>query len=235
MNQIKFGKSTIKYSIIKTKRAKTSQIVVDRDNVIVRTPLSKSKLEIENIVKDKASWIYKKQFEFKKQKTAIVKPIFSNGSTLPYLGKNCILEIKINQNKNSIQFTDSKFMVTLDSKRPLKKMVKTTYDDWLQKKSNNYLKQRTQKLSMKIGIKPSQIVVKHLKERWGIAKEGEIILNQNLLKAPQNMIDYIIIHELCHLRINNHSAKYWKLIRSFIPDYEEKIKWFEVNNKSIQN
>jgi len=235
LNQIKFGKSTIKYSIIKTKRAKTSQIVVDRDNVIVRTPLSKSKLEIENIVKDKASWIYKKQFEFKKQKTAIVKPIFSNGSTLPYLGKNCILEIKINQNKNSIQFTDSKFMVTLDSKRPLKKMVKTTYDDWLQKKSNNYLKQRTQKLSMKIGIKPSQIVVKHLKERWGIAKEGEIILNQNLLKAPQNMIDYIIIHELCHLRINNHSAKYWKLIRSFIPDYEEKIKWFEVNNKSIQN
>jgi predicted metal-dependent hydrolase len=234
LNQIQFGKSIIKYSIIKTKRAKTSQIVVDRDNVIVRTPLSKSKFEIENIVKDKANWIYKKQFEFKKQKTSIVKPTFSNGSTLPYLGKNCILEIKINQNKNSIQFTDSKFTISLNSKRPLKKMVKTTYDNWLQKKSNNYLKQRTQKLVIKIGIKPSQIVVKSLKERWGIAKEGGIILNQNLLKAPQNMIDYIIIHELCHLRINDHSAKYWKLIRSFIPDYEEKIKWFEVNNESIQ-
>jgi predicted metal-dependent hydrolase len=234
LNQIRFGKSIIKYSIIKTKRAKTSQIVVDRDNVIVRTPLSKSKLEIENIVKDKASWIYKKQFEFKKQKASIVKPTYSDGSTLPYLGKNCILEVKINQNKNSIQFSNSKFTVTLDSKRPLKKMVKTTYDNWLQKKSNNYLKQRTQKLAIKIGIKPSQIVVKSLKERWGIAKEDGIILNQNLLKAPQTMIDYIIIHELCHLRINDHSAKYWKLIRSFIPDYEEKIKWFEVNNESIQ-
>ena len=234
MNQIQFGKSIIKYSIIKTKRAKTSQIVVDRDNVIVRTPLSKSKLEIENIVKNKAGWIYKKQFEFKKQKISIVKPTFSNGSTLPYLGKNCILEVKINQNKTSIQFTDSKFTISLDSKRPLKKMVKTTYDNWLQKKSNNYLKQRTQKLAIKIGINPSQIVVKSLKERWGIAKEGGIILNQNMLKAPQNMIDDIIIHELCHLRINDHSAKYWKLVRNFVPNYEEKIKWFEVNNESIQ-
>ena len=234
MNQIQFGKSIIKYSIIKTKRVKTSQIVVDRDNVIVRTPLSKSKLEIENIVKNKAGWIYKKQFEFKKQKISIVKPTFSNGSTLPYLGKNCILEVKINQNKTSIQFTDSKFTISLDSKRPLKKMVKTTYDNWLQKKSNNYLKQRTQKLAIKIGINPSQIVVKSLKERWGIAKEGGIILNQNMLKAPQNMIDYIIIHELCHLRINDHSAKYWKLVRNFVPNYEEKIKWFEVNNESIQ-
>jgi predicted metal-dependent hydrolase len=234
LNQIQFGKSIIKYSIIKTKRVKTSQIVVDRDNVIVRTPLSKSKLEIENIVKNKAGWIYKKQFEFKKQKISIVKPTFSNGSTLPYLGKNCILEVKINQNKTSIQFTDSKFTISLDSKRPLKKMVKTTYDNWLQKKSNNYLKQRTQKLAIKIGINPSQIVVKSLKERWGIAKEGGIILNQNMLKAPQNMIDYIIIHELCHLRINDHSAKYWKLVRNFVPNYEEKIKWFEVNNESIQ-
>jgi predicted metal-dependent hydrolase len=234
LNQIQFGKSTIRYSVIKTKRAKTSQIVVDRDNVIVRTPLSKSELDIEGIVKDKAGWIYKKQFEFKKQKTSIVKPTYSNGSTLPYLGKNCILEVKINQNKKSIQFKDSKFIISLDSKRPLKKIVKTLFENWVHTKAGKYLQQRTGKLGSKIDIIPSEIVVKHLKERWGIAKDGKITLNENLLKAPQNMIDYIIIHELCHLKINDHSSKYWKLVRNFIPDYEEKIKWFEVNNESIQ-
>ena len=235
MNQIQFGKSIIKYSVIKTKRAKTSQIVVDRDNVIVRTPLAKSKSEIQDIVKDKAAWIYKKQFEFKKQKSSIVKPTYSNGSTLPYLGKNCILEVKTNQNKTSIQFRNSKFIISLKSKRSLKKMVKIIYEEWLQNKSKIYLQQRTVKLASKLGIKPSQVVIKSLKERWGIAKDGKVILNQSLLKTPRNMIDYIIIHELCHLKVKDHSARYWSLVRSFMPNYEQKIKWLEVNNECIQS
>jgi len=98
--QIQFGKSKIHYSVIKSRRLKTSQIVVDKDNVIVRTPFKKSKSEIEDIVKEKASWIYRKQFEFKNQKSSVVKPTYSDGTTLPYLGKNCILIVKTNQKKS---------------------------------------------------------------------------------------------------------------------------------------
>ena len=111
--KIQFGKSTIEYSVIKSKRTKTSQIVVDKDNVIVRTPLTKSKSQIKEIIKEKAPWIYKKQFEFKNQKSSIVKPTYSNGSTLPCFGKNCILQVKTNQKTSSIQFKKYKFIVTL--------------------------------------------------------------------------------------------------------------------------
>ena len=71
--KIHFGKSIIEYSVIKSKRTKTSQIVVDKDNVIVRTPFMKSKSEIQDIIKEKAHWIYKKQLEFKKRKNSVYK------------------------------------------------------------------------------------------------------------------------------------------------------------------
>jgi len=231
--KIQFGKSIIEYYIIKSKRTKTSQIVVDKDNVIIRTPLMKSKSEIQDIIKEKAPWIYKKQFEFKKQKSSIVKPTFSNGSTLPYFGKNCILEVKTNQNKSSIQFRNSKFIVSLESKRPLKKYVKKFYEDWLQKKSSSYLYKRALKLSSKSGIKPSKIVIKSLKGRWGSATKEGIHLNVHLLKVPRAIIDYIIIHELCHLRIKDHSFRYWNLVGKHMPDYKTKENWLKVNSTRI--
>ena len=232
--QIQFGKSKIHYSVIKSRRLKTSQIVVDKDNVIVRTPFKKSKSEIEDIVKEKASWIYRKQFEFKKQKSSVVKPTYSDGTTLPYLGKNCILIVKTNQKKSSIKFKNSKFIVSIESKRPLKKFVKNLYESWLENKSSNYLYKRAQKLASKTGIKPSKIIVKSLKDRWGSAtKDRTINLNVNLLKVPRDVIDYIIIHELCHVRIKDHSFRYWNLVRKFMSNYQDKIAWLKANSKQI--
>ena len=176
--KIRFGKSIIEYSVIKSKRTKTSQIVVDKDNVIVRTPFMKSKSEIQDIIKEKAPWIYKKQLEFKKRKNSVYKT------------------------------------------RTIRKA--------------NYLEKRAQKLASKIGIKPSKIVVKPLKNRWGSAtKKGVVNLNSHLLKAPKDVIDYIIIHELCHLKIKNHSFRFWNLVRKFMPNYEEKKTWLEKNSKLI--
>ena len=233
MNQVKFGKSIIKYSIIKSKRAKTSQIVVDRDNVIVRTPLIKSKSEIEEIVKDKAGWIYKKQFEFKKQKSPIVKPTYSDGSTLPYLGKNRILKINLDQKKNNVKYSNSRFIINLTGKRFLKKQVQREYEEWLNIKAIKYLETRTAKLGTKIGIKPSKIIIKNLKGKWGSASRGTITLNLNLMKCSKDTIDYIIIHELCHLKIQDHSHRYWNLVRKHFPKYEDKVKELEILSRII--
>ena len=102
--QIKFGNSVIQYNLIQTKRIKTSEISVDKDNVIVRVPISKTNTEIKNILKEKSKWIYKKQIEFKKQKSSIVKPTFSEDTTMPYFGKNCLLKIVLDQKKNSVKY-----------------------------------------------------------------------------------------------------------------------------------
>ena len=65
------------------------------------------------------------------------------------------------------------------------------------------------------------------------AQVGPINLNVNLLKAPDEILDYIILHELCHIKINDHSHHYWDLVRKYMPSYQEKIKWLNVNTSSM--
>jgi predicted metal-dependent hydrolase len=66
-----------------------------------------------------------------------------------------------------------------------------------------------------------------------MTKEGSINLNVNLLKAPEDVIDYIILHELCHLKIKEHSHHYWDHVRRHIPNYQEKIKWLETSGNHL--
>ncbi|MFY9299893.1 MAG: SprT family zinc-dependent metalloprotease [Candidatus Nitrosotenuis sp.] len=210
---------------------KTSQITVDRDNVIVRTPNSKTASEIQNLVLQKAKWIYQKQLEFKRNKSSLVAPTFSDGSTIPLFGKNCLLRIRTGQKRTSVQFRRSQITINLKSKKSMKKTVKQTYENWLFLKATRYLQDRTWELAEKTRQNPSKIIIKRLKGRWGSAtKDGVINLNFNLLKAHKDVIDYVIIHELCHLAIRKHSFQYWNLVKRHMPDYKDKIKWLETNH-----
>ena len=179
-SKIRYGNSVIQYTVIKSKRRKTSEIRVDEKGVEIRTPFYKKDSDVQKIIYDQKHWIYKKQLLFK------------------------------------------------DRKKQRKKILYKTY------LKDTYLEKRAQKLASKIGFKPSKIIIKPLKNRWGSATEkGVVTLNSNLLKAPKGVIDYIIIHELCHLKIKNHSFRYWNLVKNFIPNYNAKIKWLEVNSKRL--
>jgi len=97
-------------------------------------------------------------------------------------------------------------------------------------KTPEYLEKRTWKLAEKIGVKPKKVVVKNLKSRWGSAgKTGTITLNQVLIDTPPRIIDYVIIHELCHLKIQGHSNMFWNLLSTHDKKYHDKIMWLEKN------
>ncbi len=177
IHKIKYGTSVIEYSVIKSNRRKTSQIMVDGEEVIVRTPLRKDDSEIKKIIKNKASWIFKKQLEFKKR-------------------------------------TDVNYIPKKYTKKFLLKQV------------NFYAR--------KVGITPSKVNIKKMRTRWGSASKNNVInLNEHLLKAPKGAIDYVILHEICHLKIRNHSHRFWELVQKFMPNYEENRKWLEVNSARI--
>lgn len=229
--KIKYGKSTIQYSIVKSKRRKTSEIQVDEKGVELRIPTSKTNLEIKNIMEGKKQWIYKKQLEFKSEKKDQKRNIYK--TFLPYFGTNYPLRIKLGQKENTVKFTSSKFIIGLTGKRPIKREVQKIYGKWLHSKATKYLGARTSKLGVKTDLKPSKITIKGLKGRWGSALNGVITLNSNLMKCPKDVIDYIIIHELCHLSIKDHSYKYWNLVRKHYPKYEEKVKELEILSRII--
>ena len=231
--KLDFGNTTINYLVIKTKRRKTSEIIVDKDTVEIRAPFDKPDEEIRNIVKDKANWILKKQDEYRKMNSEITKPTFGENSTLPYLGKNYPLRIFNREARNSISFLDGQFIVNVwPSKNVTAQYVEKLYEHWLMKIAHPIFKNKIESYSEKLDVaKPEKIVIKRLKKRWGsIGKKGDTInLNVNLIKATEDIINYIILHEMCHLRIKEHSHHYWDLLHKFMPDYKEKANWLNIN------
>jgi predicted metal-dependent hydrolase len=81
---------------------------------------------------------------------------------------------------------------------------------------------------------PIQIKIKNQKSRWGSLTKGNVInLNVNVLKAPLDVIDYAVLHELCHLKIKEHSQSFWNYLNKFMPNYKDKVEWLKVNGASL--
>jgi predicted metal-dependent hydrolase len=101
-------------------------------------------------------------------------------------------------------------------------------------RKSDVFEDKVKKYSKRPEVRVKRIHIKNLKNRWGsLTKEGLINLNLNLLKAPEDVIEYIILHELCHLKIKEHSHHYWDLVYRFMPNYQDKIEWLKVNGGNL--
>jgi predicted metal-dependent hydrolase len=232
MYRLQYGNSIITYDIIKSSRRKTSQITIDKTGVLVRIPDSKTITDAKKMVTQKAQWIFKKQLYYSKQIPQIPKITFKKDSTIPYKGKNYPFEVisgrirKVKLVKNIIQFY-------ITQKRHSISQLKEMYQEWLAVQAGTHINKIISKYSSTIG-KPLKITIKSLKGRWGsTTNAGEIILNANLMKAPVPVIQYVIIHELCHLKIKEHNQSFWSLVSKNMPKYQSNVKWLEVNGISI--
>ena len=229
IQKIKYGNSVIQYTLIKSKRRKTSQITVNSNGVTVRTPQTKSTADVKNMIQERLQWIFKKQLHFAKEK----KPTFSTKSTLSVLGKNYQIHI-IPESTEKTRLAGKTIEFYMPQKRHKTEQIKAQYQAYLKKRAKALFPKIIEEFANKVGKYPSKINIKLLKDRWGSATPtGEINLNSNLMKAPRNVIRYVILHELCHFKIKEHSHYFWNLIGKHMPEYEESVKWLEENGIRI--
>jgi predicted metal-dependent hydrolase len=227
-HKIVYKNNEIEFQIIKTARKKTSEITVKYDDILIRAPFSKSIEDIESLVNSKAEWILQKIKENSGKKPEIIFPTYKNNTTLPYLGKN--VSLKIVKDKNDyLEFSNNEFVMHVN-----KNKVKTIYEKWLFNISSSIFNQFIEKYSFLLNIRPKKILIKNLKSRWGSATyKGTINLNVNLIKAPIEVIEYVVLHEMSHLIEKNHSHRFWKIIEYHMINYPDKIKWLKINGSNI--
>jgi len=240
-----YGNRKVDYLLIKSKRRKTSEVIVDKDEITIRAPFEKSLQEIEKILDDKISWILKKQKEYEHSSQEILIPTFLPDSTLPFLGKNYNIKIVSDKERrnhqNYVELIDNVLLFFVNTnddfmgKEELKNKIKNLYNKWLNQKAKDLFIIKINTYSKIIEVyPPKKIILKNLKNRWGsVTKKDTINLNRNLIKAPDDVIDYIIIHELCHLKIQGHSHHFWSFLKQFVPDYEKKIDWLDKNSARL--
>jgi len=216
-------------SIKRTKRRKTIMIQVKDGLVEVRAPFKIEQKEIDSFVLQKMGWI-KKKLSLQKSIKKLIRKKFKNEENFQFLGKDLKLKITISENKKS--YIDDKFiyLVLNNNKENFKEKIKEKLETLFRETAKDVFKNKTLNEAKKIKVTPKKIIVRSYKRRWGsCSHKKDISYNWKLIMAPEKIIRYVIIHELCHLVHFNHSRDFWKSVEKIIPDYKSSKEWLKLN------
>ena len=218
---IQFGSKNIEYELSYTNR-KTLGITVTPDmEVFVKAPNDAPFEKIERILRKRAPWILKQQNSFLARFPKQLPKQFVSGETHLYLGRQYRLKVEIGAGE-SVKLGGR--FITVHSKS--KERVPLILDEWYKSHAETrfaeYCSECIDKFSF-LGVVPDEIQIRKMEKRWGsCSPKGKIILNQELIKAPKGCIEYVIIHELCHLVHYNHNSRFFALQNRIMPSWE---KW----------
>ena len=219
-------------TIIKSKRRKTMALKVNAKGVSVHIPPSLSIATAKQFILQKTKWIQKKLAEQSQQ--IIADKQFIDGELFLLLDD----ELTLHLYEEDCAATVKKLASTLAFYGRLKKLskpaIRAAIITWYKKYADDYLTARTQWLSEACDLHPHSVSVKSYKARWGsCSSKGDINFNWQLIQAPQVIVDYVIIHELCHLTHHNHSRSFWDLVTYFDPEYKAHRQWLKQNGHSL--
>ena len=208
--------------IVRSKRKTVSIQIKNDGKLIVRAPIRLSQKEINDIVLKHQHWINTKQSEIiEKNKKRLS---FTEGEELLYLGKYYPLKI----------VDDYDNLLTLNDNFNLSKYcianAKEIFAIWYKNEAAKIIKTRAEYYADKYNFKYSKIKISNAKTRWGSCSyNGNININWRLIMAPIEVLDYVIIHEFIHLKVDNHSRKFWQQVESLYPEYKKAQKWLKDN------
>lgn len=221
MASIRFGSKQIDYQIEYSER-KTLGITVTPDmDVLVKAPNDCTISKIEEKLKKKAPWIIKQQSFFLAYHPKTTKRNYISGETHLYLGRQYLLKIEENE-KESVKLKGKFIEVKTHDKSRVKQLVNNWYLKHAKLKFHATALPLIEKFK-KYKVEPSSIVLREMPTRWGsCTPKGKIILNPELIKAPKGCIEYVIVHELCHLIHHDHTQKFMDLQTREMNNWE---KW----------
>jgi predicted metal-dependent hydrolase len=221
--------------IIRTERSKSASIEIEDDTVKVTVPKNLSDQRIEGLIKNRTVWIRQKL----KIQTENIRPKdkeYVNGETFSYLGRNYRLKC-LSGGSGEAKLTNGYLTVWLAkdaSRAAAGGCVRQSLQQWYQARALEKLKEKTKRYSAILGVSPQSVGVKEYKARWGsCSSSGDVTYNWRIIMAPHHIVDYIVVHELCHLLEHNHGPKYWKHVQNVVPNYKECREWLKVNGISL--
>jgi len=210
--------------IIKSRRKTISLIVNDEGKVIVKAPINAGEFLIDKFVKKHEKWIIKKVDEVKKNRIKYPEKTFTEGEEFLFLGN--FYKLKFSENlKEKIIFSDAFY---IDSK--YKDRAKELLTKWYKNKAYEILFSRVEYYANKFGFKYNKVKVTLAKRRWGSCSfNGNLNFSYRILFLHIDVINYVVIHEIAHLKVRNHSRRFWMEVENLMPDYKKYDKYLKEN------
>jgi len=200
--------------------------------VVVAAPEKLSQREIMSFVEDKSEWVRKRMsLNLEKQKKYAPRR-YVTGERLFCLGKEHCLVVEEGA-LAGVVLNSENIIVRIRPGTPvelLEQMVRRQLSLWYVRLAVKKIEERVRHFTRAIGATPRSVRIKAIKSRWGSCSSGGgVNFAWQIIMAPEPILDYLVVHELCHLIHHNHSAEYWDLVQSIIPDYRERRKWLREN------
>jgi predicted metal-dependent hydrolase len=213
--------------LVRSKR-RTIALIVERDGTFtVRAPLRVPQAEIDSFIQQKADWIMRAREKIKSAQP-VLKKQYTDGETFLFLGS--LFELKlVERQKPALQFNDGFTFSQSAREKGEAYLVR-----WYKERAFEIISERAREYSQRHGFTPGQVKISSAKTRWGsCSSTGTLNFTWRLVMAPLEVIDYVVAHELAHLRVKNHSRKFWKLVGTICPDYKRHRKWLRENGEKL--
>lgn len=224
----------IEFTLLRSPR-KTADIVVERDgSVVVRAPRSVSTAQIERAVDRRAGWVHRALAEWEELNGGRSRRALVPGSGVPYLGRSYRLKLTKEAAEpltlRSGRWEVSEALVVAHGEARVRK----AFRDFYIAKGAPLLTGRVDAFAKKVGVRTGKVSVRELGFHWAsCGKAGALSFHWKLLMAPATVIDYVVVHELCHLRHRDHSQKFWNEVDKVLPRYRERKDWLRRNGASF--
>ena len=225
----------IDYQLLPGTKRKTTDIVIERDGAIsVRPPADYTPEQVDAVVESKRLWIYRNLAEWKDLNASAVVREWVNGETFLYLGRAYRLSL-VSDQACAVQLKEGRFCLDralIERGGPAS--ARQAFERYFSDKGMSRISERVAYFAPKVGVENFDVKVKEMGYRWAsCGKNGALNFHWKCMMAPPKIIDYIVVHELCHLHHRNHSDAFWNEVDKVMPDYRERKEWLRAHGASL--
>lgn len=215
-------------------RKKTMALQITREgNVVIRVPLKTPDSEVERFFFSRQAWIARKRYEKEMREERESKPReFMTGEEFLYLGTPYPLEMtESNGSRISLILARGKFMLA----RKKASQAKELFIKWYRERAREVIEERVCFWGTRFGLIPTGITITGARQRYGsCSAKNRLSFSWRLILAPCQVIDYIVIHELAHIKVKNHSRKFWIYLERLMPEYRTRRQWLNENGHLLR-
>ena len=213
--------------LIRSKRRTLSLIVEIDGTLTVRAPLRMKEADIRRFIEAKKSWVNGSRPGRRKKRNS-PSSIYGRRN-VPVPGQEIPLRI-VSPNKKPALVMD-RFFKLAESARS---QAQSVFEAWYKKQARALLTERVEFFAHAQGFKVKKIRISSARTRWGsCSAKGTLSFTWRLVMAPPDVIDYVVVHELCHLKELNHSKAFWAQVEAILPDYKTRRKWLKDNGAKL--
>ena len=216
---MRLGERELTYLLKRSAKRRRAVLMVDERGLVVHVPWRASERHIAQVIAEAQSWILRKLAEWEGKKP--LQRRWAGGEALDFLGRQLSLQLVSREGRAIAQLKDGHALELSLATPHTPERVREAVVAWYRRHAGSHFAERVQHFCAKLDLPAPRVLLSSARTRWGSCNAGgEIRLNWRLMQAAGHVIDYVVAHEVAHLKVMSHSTRFWRTVQRLCPDYE---------------